>query len=102
MNRDSLLNYKPVFQKFIEANLELIDCYGRIPKSELESMSQSAKDGRCNTEKAKIRSILDSNELTMTNMVKDRVNVMYKLNEMGQMRTIFVETDDDIDNKPRQ
>ena len=32
---------KSIFQKFIEANVAMLDCYGRIPKSSLDSMSQA-------------------------------------------------------------
>lgn len=81
--RVPILNYKPVFQRFVEANQALLSCYQNIDKDELGAMPQSALDVRCNREKDTIRSILGSNEMTMTTVVKDRVNVLYALNEQG-------------------
>ena len=46
-----VLNKKPIFQKFIEANSELLDCYGNIPKPELDNLTSSQMDSRCAREK---------------------------------------------------
>ena len=54
-----------------------------MDKDELASASKSALDAKCNREKDTVRSILASNEMTMTTVVKDRVNVLYALNELG-------------------
>lgn len=81
--RVPILNYKPVFQRFVEANQALLACYQNIDKDELSSATPSALDAKCNREKDAVRSILASNEMTMTTVVKDRVNVLYALNEQG-------------------
>ena len=86
---------KPVFQRFVEANLAMLDCYHRIPKERLDSMSAGEMDGACAKEKSMVRSILESNEMTMTQLVKDRVDIMYKLNARGPMKTVVVKVDAD-------
>lgn len=77
---EKVLDYKPVFQKFVEANQRLLDCYTAIPKADLAEMPQGAMDTKCAKEKGEIRALLESNQLTMTNLVQDRVNVLYLLN----------------------
>ena len=78
--RVPILNYKPVFQKFVEANQALIACYQKI---DLKGMEHSQMDRICMKEKAEVKSILESNTMTMTQLVQDRVNVLYLLNEKG-------------------
>ena len=72
-----LLSYKPVFQKFIEANSALLDCYAKIDQGALGGMNLSQMDTQCSSEKEGIRRILNSNEMTMTQVVKDRVDVLH-------------------------
>ena len=86
---------KPVYQRFMEANIALLDCYQNIEKDQLDSMSAAQMDGQCMKEKQLIRGILDSNEMTMTQIVKDRVDIMYELNARGPIKTIIVEVDED-------
>ena len=81
--RVPILTYKPVFYRFVEANQALLACYQHIDKEELASMPRSALDAKCSREKEAVKSILSSNEMTMTTVVKDRVNVLYALNELG-------------------
>ena len=58
-----ILNYKPVFQKFVEANQALIACYQR---PEMIGLEHSQMDRTCMKEKAEVKSILDGNTMTMT------------------------------------
>ena len=46
-------------------------------------MSAAALDSNCQREKISIKGILDSNQMTMTQVVKDRLNVMRTLKEIG-------------------
>ena len=64
-----LLNYKPVLQKFVEANAALLDCMAAIPKDSLSDMNSAQMDSNCQREKIAIRSILESNQMTMTQVV---------------------------------
>ena len=79
--RPKLLNYKPVFQKFIEANEALLDCYGKIGEDTMKNMNQSQLDTQCSSERESIRRILNSNEMTFTTVVKDRCAVMRALHK---------------------
>jgi hypothetical protein len=83
--RVPILNYKPVFQKFVEANQALIACY---QKSDVKGQELGQLDRLCVKEKNEIKGILNSNEMTMTRLVQDRVNVLYLLNEKGVKITI--------------
>ena len=78
-----ILNYKPILQKFVEANERFMDCMAAVPKDDLSGMSAPQLDSQCMSEKNEIKKILDSNQMTMTQLVKDRVNVLRTLNEMG-------------------
>ena len=80
---DQLLNYKPVFQRFIEANEALIDCFAAVPKDSLNDMNSGQLDSHCTSERANIRRILDTNEMTMTTLIKDRINVLQALDALG-------------------
>ena len=84
-----ILNYKPVLQKFVEANQAFIDCMAGVSKSEVSEMSSAQLDGLCTKEKIGIKSILDSNQMTMTQVVKDRVNVMRTLKEIGVPKRVI-------------
>ena len=81
-----LLNYKPVLQKFVEANAALLDCMAAIPKDSLSDMNSSQMDSNCQRERIAIRSILESNQMTMTQVVQDRINVMRAIRERGVVR----------------
>ena len=90
-----LLNYTPIFTKFCEANEKLLECYHKIDPAEVKTMSKSAMNTRCVSEKEAIKSILLSNEMTMTQVVKDRTKVMYALAELGpQMVYEYTEEDE--------
>ena len=67
----------------MEANEALVDCFAAVPKDDIPSMSAAALDSQCQSQKIAIKRILESNEMTMTQVVKDRVNVMRTLNEIG-------------------
>ena len=64
--RPQILNYKPVLQKFVEANAALLDCMAAVPKDSIADMSAGQLDSHCQKEKIAIKSILDSNKMTMT------------------------------------
>lgn len=80
--RVSQLNYKPVFQRFVEANTALLECYESHQKDDLLAMG-AKMDQLCANEKTAIKQILASNEMTMTQLVKDRVNVLKALHSQG-------------------
>ena len=46
-------------------------------------MTPAQQDTLCVSERQQIKSILESNQMTMTQVVKDRLNVMRTLKETG-------------------
>ncbi len=54
-------------------------CYKAIDPEELKQMSKSAMDAKCAKQKSDVRAILESNELTMTQNVRDRTKILYEL-----------------------
>ena len=65
-----------VFFSFIEANTNLLNCYGKISEDSVKSMTQGQIDSACHKEKNEIKKILDSNEMTMSRVIKDRIGVL--------------------------
>ena len=81
-----MLDYKPVFQKFVEANEKLLDCYHNLPQEDVLGQPDSKLDTFCMKEKSEVKSILSSNAMTMTELVQDRVNVLYGLQVIRAQR----------------
>lgn len=85
-----LIAHKPAFQRFVEANVNLINCFKKVDADELATAQPAQLNAKCNAEKAAVRAILENNELAMTNVVRDRVEILYALNERGiETKTIF-------------
>ena len=93
MAERELLNYKPIMQRFVEANGAFIDCLSNQPKDDISSMSAAQLDSVCQSEKIAIKSILESNKMTMTTVVKDRLNIM---NALKQVETVYKEEHTEI------
>ena len=72
-----------MLQQFVEANEAFIDCMAAIPKDGLADMGKGQLDANCVRERNAIKSLLQSNNMTMTQVVKDRINVMKTLKEIG-------------------
>ena len=83
----------------MDANVALLECYSRIAPAEYDSMTPAQMDSRCNTEKDAIKRILRSNDLNMRQLVKDRVDFLYSINDKVVRRTEVV-YDDEWSSKP--
>ena len=70
----------------MEANEALLDCYAKFSVQEIKDMSDSQVDQACKSEQMQIQSILASNKMTMTQNIKDRINVQRALNELGPLQ----------------
>ena len=79
----SPLNYEPIFQKFVIANKRFADCLSAVPKDDIAAMSDAQLDSFCQSEKSEIKSILNGNRMTMTQLVTDRINVLYAIRSVG-------------------
>ncbi len=60
---------KPAFQEFVEANQALLNCYNAVTLEDYKKMGEGQRDGLCANHKEKVREILRSNQLTMSNLV---------------------------------
>lgn len=70
---------KPAFQEFIEANQALLKCYNNTAPEDYEKLSQNLKDSLCSSQREKVRDILSSNQLVMSNLVRQRVQILRRL-----------------------
>ena len=73
-------NKKPVFQQFVEANQGLLECYNKIKIEDFNKMSDAGKDSQCASHKEKIRELLNNNSLVMSALIKERIEIITKLN----------------------
>ena len=68
-----------IFFNFTDANIALLQCYGKYPEEDLKSMTKHQMDTLCQKEKNAIKKILESNEMTMSRVVSDRIYVLDKV-----------------------
>ena len=67
----------------------------------MKGMNLAQLDTQCSSQKERIRSILNSNEMTMTQVVKDRVAVLHAINERHP-GPIMIHTETvDVDQLPK-
>lgn len=71
------MNSKPAFQEFVEANQALLNCYNAVSLEDFKKLGESQKESLCAAHKEKVRDILRSNNLTMGNLVKERVEILH-------------------------
>ena len=66
---------KPVFQQFVEANQALLNCYNAVTEETYKKQGESV----CSSQREQVKDILRSNGLVMSNLVRERVDILYKL-----------------------
>lgn len=71
---------KTVFQQFVEANQGLLDCYNKVKIEDYKKMPDAGKEALCSSQKDKIREILNSNQMVMSNLIKERIEILNRLN----------------------
>jgi hypothetical protein len=76
---------KPAFQEFVEANQGLITCYNAVSLDDYKKMGEGQRDGLCASQKERVREILRSNQLVMSNLVRERVDILHKLGQKEQI-----------------
>jgi len=57
---------KPAFRDFLESNAAMLNCYNKIKK---EDWGKPGADNQCLVHKERIKEILRSNEIRMSNIV---------------------------------
>ncbi len=66
---------KPAFQEFVEANQALLTCYNGISAEDYKKQGDSV----CSSQRERVRDILRSNQLVMSNLVRERVEILKNL-----------------------
>lgn len=70
---------KPAFQEFVEANQALLNCYNAVSHADYQKLNESQKEGLCQAQRDKVKGILTSNQLVMSNLVRERVHILQRL-----------------------
>ena len=70
---------KPAFQEFVEANQALLSCYNAVSLDDYKKLGEGQKESLCAAQKEKVKDLLRSNNLAMSNLVKERVDILHKL-----------------------
>ena len=70
---------KTPFQEFVEANQALLACYNEVSPADYQKLNDSQRDSMCSIHREKVREILRSNQLTMSNLVRERVEILKRL-----------------------
>ena len=73
------MSKKSIFQQFIEANEALLDCYETVDPTPYKGQPVSKSAGVCISQKEKLKSIVASNEMTMTRVVQERIDILNKI-----------------------
>jgi hypothetical protein len=66
---------KPAFQEFVEANQALLNCYNSISQEDFKKQGESV----CGSQRERVKDILRSNQLVMSNLVRERVEILHRL-----------------------
>ncbi len=70
---------KPAFQIFVEANQALLQCYNKVSVDEYKKMSEGTRDSVCASEKQRVKDIVGSNSLVMSNLIRERIDILNKI-----------------------
>lgn len=73
------MSSKPAFQLFVEANQDLLNCYNKIGAAEFAKMNDSQKETTCAAQRERVKDILRSNSLVMSNLIRERVEILQRL-----------------------
>lgn len=79
------MNSKPAFQEFVEANQALLTCYNATSLEDYKKLGEGQKESLCAAQKEKVKDILRTNNLIMSNLVKERVEILHKLGAKEQI-----------------
>ena len=70
---------KTVMQEFVEANQGLLNCYNSTLPEEFRKLNEAQRESLCFSHKEKIKEILRGNQLVMSNLIKERVEILKRL-----------------------
>jgi hypothetical protein len=75
---------KPAFQEFVEANQALLSCYNAVSPADYQKLNEGQQEALCSSQREKVRDILRSNSLVMSNLVRQRVEILHRLGAAAQ------------------
>ena len=81
------MSSKPAFQLFVEANQELLNCYNKISAADFAKLSESQKETTCSAQRERVKDILRSNSLVMSNLITERVTILKRLGAEVEIKT---------------
>ena len=82
------MSKKSAFQQFIEANEALLECYDNVDMDQYKGQPLAKSASVCNSQKEKVKELLRSNQLSMTTLVTERVNILKNLEQTRSIPTI--------------
>ena len=62
-----------IFFNFVDANIRLLECFAKHSPDEMKEMSIQQIDTLCSAEKSEVKRMLNSNEMTMSRVIKDKM-----------------------------
>ena len=77
---------KSAFQKFIEANQALLKCYNTIDMDALISSNNFDTPAKCTAERDRVKELLQNNDLSMSNLVRERIAIVKVLEDQAAKR----------------
>ena len=66
--------------------MALLECYRKTTLDDYKKLSAGAQENLCASNKNKVKEILESDQMTMTNLVVDRVEILRKLGDNVQIQ----------------
>ena len=79
------MNSKPAFQEFVEANQALLTCYNAVSLDDFKKLGEGQKETLCAAQREKVKDLLRTNNLAMSNLVKERVEILHRLGAKEQI-----------------
>lgn len=74
------MSSKSALQEFVEANQALLTCYNQVGgPADYAKLSEAQRETLCASHREKVRDILRSNQLVMSNLVRERVDILKRL-----------------------
>ena len=70
---------KTVYERFLEANTRLWECYEAVAPSSWEEMGAGEKRDVCKDERESITEFLSGNEIKFANLIKERLDIVKDL-----------------------
>jgi hypothetical protein len=64
------------YERFVQANQKLIKCFDAVPADKYNKLSSDEQGALCSSEKKVVQTFLASNELSFSNLLRERINIV--------------------------